>query len=54
MGWKRSDLEYKKRVKICGQVLLGFLLISIIQFSSADTDPTDGKASFPFHLRHFL
>lgn len=56
MGWKRSTFE-DKRVKIYGQVLLGFLLICALQFSSADTDPTDGKASFSlfaFHIFHIL
>jgi hypothetical protein len=41
MDWKRSIM------KIYGHViLLGFLFISIIQISTAVTDPTDGKVSF--------
>jgi len=40
MDWKRSSL------KIYEDVLLGFLLLCIIQISSALTDPTDGKRFF--------
>ncbi|CAL0333881.1 unnamed protein product [Lupinus luteus] len=49
MGWKRSDLEYRKRVKIYGEVLFVFLLICIIQFSSAATDTTDVAAINSLH-----
>jgi len=52
MGWKRSGLEWE-RVKIYGQVLLGFLYICTIQTSSAVTDPTDGKDSYS-GLWHFV
>ncbi|KAF7805903.1 protein STRUBBELIG-RECEPTOR FAMILY 3-like [Senna tora] len=43
MDGKRSALEFK-RAKIYGQVLLGFVLICTIQFSEADTNPTDVAA----------
>ncbi|OIW06036.1 hypothetical protein TanjilG_11723 [Lupinus angustifolius] len=49
MGWKRSDLEYKKRVKIYGHVLFVFLFICFIQFSSAATDTTDVAAINSLH-----
>ncbi|KAL9322494.1 hypothetical protein ACSQ67_010547 [Phaseolus vulgaris] len=42
-GEERSGSQYK-RVKIHGEVLLGFLLICIVQFSHADTDPSDVAA----------
>lgn len=50
MGEERSGLQ-NKRVKIHGEVLLGFIimLICTIQFSVADTDPVDGNNdSVPF------
>ncbi|XP_020206008.1 protein STRUBBELIG-RECEPTOR FAMILY 3 [Cajanus cajan] len=43
MGEERSGSLYK-RVKIHGQVLLGFMLICIVQFSLAATDPSDVAA----------
>ncbi|RDX94215.1 Protein STRUBBELIG-RECEPTOR FAMILY 3 [Mucuna pruriens] len=43
MGELRSGSQYK-RVKIHGEVLLGFMLICTVQFSLADTDPTDVAA----------
>jgi len=46
-GEERSGSQYK-RVKIHGEVLLGFLLICIVQFSHADTDPSDGNDSISF------
>jgi len=46
-GEERSGSQYK-RVKIHGEVLLGFLFICIVQFSHADTDPSDGKDSIFF------
>ena len=52
MDWKRSALECQ-RVKICRQVLLGFLLICTIHTSSAVTDPTDGKDSYSFGILSF-
>jgi len=52
MDWKRSALECQ-RVKICGQDLLGFLLICTIHTSSAVTDPTDGKDSYSFGILRF-
>ena len=51
MGEKRSASEYK-RVKIHEQVLLGFMLICTVQFSFADTNPSDGNP-FLFGLSHF-
>lgn len=47
MGGRRSALEFN-RMKIYGQVLLGFMLICTIQFSEADTNPTDGKVFLSF------
>ncbi|CAJ1956524.1 unnamed protein product [Sphenostylis stenocarpa] len=43
MSEERSGSQYK-RVKIHGEVLLGFMLICIVQFSHADTDPSDVTA----------
>ncbi|KAJ1410709.1 Serine-threonine/tyrosine-protein kinase, catalytic domain [Sesbania bispinosa] len=43
MGEERSASQYK-RVKIHGKVLLGFMLICFVQFSLADTNPTDVAA----------
>lgn len=44
MGEERSGSQ-NKRVKIYGEVLLGFIimLICTVQFSLADTDPIDGN-----------
>ncbi|BAT92258.1 hypothetical protein LR48_Vigan05g151700 [Vigna angularis] len=42
-GEERSGSQYKG-VKIHGEVLLGFLFICIVQFSHADTDPSDVAA----------
>ncbi|KAL2331733.1 hypothetical protein Fmac_019314 [Flemingia macrophylla] len=43
MGEERSGSLYR-RVKVHGEVLLGFMLICIVQFSLAATDPSDVAA----------
>ena len=52
MGGKRSSLEYK-RLKIYGQVLLGFALTLTVQFSCGETNPSDGKNFASPLLQHF-
>ena len=49
MGRRRSELDYKE-LKICVQVLIGFVLICLAQVSLGATNLQDGKMSTQFQI----
>lgn len=51
MGRRRSELEYKEELKICEQVLIGFIVICLAQVSLGATNQQDGKSQSIFICR---